>query len=147
MTTTGGDRLKESIRKGKAMASIQGVEIGFFSDSEYPEQGTPVAAIANANEFGTASIPERPFMRRAIRNSEEDVRELIAGNIDTVAGKPDLALAERLGETVRSAVVREITDLRDPPNSPKTIEAKGSSNPLIDTGFMRASVKHRIIDR
>ena len=30
------------------------------------------------------------------------------------------------------------------PNSPKTIKRKGSAQPLIDTGRMRASVSHKV---
>lgn len=146
MTTTGGEKLKAAIRKGKAAASIEGVEVGFFPADTYPGQGTPVAEIADINEFGRG-VPERPFFRRAVRNSEEDVRELVRANIDGVSGKPNLALAEMVGETVKSAVQREITALQDPPNAPSTIARKGSSNPLIDEGHMRASPRYRIAHR
>ena len=30
------------------------------------------------------------------------------------------------------------------PNSPKTIKRKGSAQPLIDTGRMRASISHKV---
>ena len=51
---------------------------------------------------------------------------------------------ERIGAVVAGAIQQSIRDLRDPPNAPATIERKGSSNPLIDTGFMRLSVSWRV---
>ena len=48
-------------------------------------------------------------------------------------------------EQVAGDVRRNITKLRTPPNAPATITKKGSSNPLIDTGTMRQSVRGRVI--
>ena len=143
MTTTGGDRLKAAIRKGRQRGPIEGVEAGYFEQDTYPGQGTPVATIAARNEFGMG-VPERPFIRRAVRNSEETIRELIRQNIDTVSGRPDAGLVTMIGETLKSGIQRELTELRDPPNAPSTIERKKSDNPLIDTGFMRAKTRWRI---
>ena len=50
----------------------------------------------------------------------------------------------RLGEMARGDIVESITKLNTPPNSPKTIALKGSSNPLIDTGFLRANVTFKV---
>lgn len=144
MTTTGGQRLRAALRKGRRPPTIDGVSVGYFATSTHPDQGTPVATIAQANEYGTDTIPERPFMRRAIKRTEEAIKELVAKNIDPVSGQVDLALADMVGETARSGIVKEITDLRDPPNAPTTVAAKKSSNPLIDTGFMKNSTKHRV---
>ena len=43
-----------------------------------------------------------------------------------------------------NAIAREITNLKEPPNAESTILKKGSSNPLIDTGDMRKSVKWKL---
>ena len=143
MTTTGGDRLKAAIDKARQPPMIEGVEAGYFESATYEGQGTPVASIAAINEFGEG-VPERPFMRRAVRNSEDQVRELIREHIDGVSGQPTLALAERVGTVLVTAIQREITELQDPPNAPSTIKRKKSANPLIDTGHMRASTKYRV---
>ena len=62
----------------------------------------------------------------------------------------------RLGETSLQTVLRtlgnkaqddikaEIVSLSTPPNSPLTIELKGSQNPLIDSGLMKDSVRWKI---
>jgi hypothetical protein len=50
----------------------------------------------------------------------------------------------KLGEEVRDDMVKEIVDLRDPANAPSTVEAKGSSNPLVDTLQMANNVKYKV---
>ena len=50
----------------------------------------------------------------------------------------------RLGEIARGDIVKSITKLNTPPNAQRTIEQKGSSNPLIDTGFLRANVTFKV---
>ena len=50
----------------------------------------------------------------------------------------------RLGEVARGDIVKSINQTNSPANSPITIEAKGSSKPLIDTGFLRANVTFKV---
>lgn len=54
---------------------------------------------------------------------------------------------EQVGAFAAGATQQYITDLRDPPNAPYTIEKKGSDNPLIDTGSMRSSVTYKVTDQ
>ena len=150
MTTTGGDKLRASLRKARQATGVDGVDVGIFSDARYPD-GTPVAAVQEANEFGTrrkdgsVHIPERPAVRQAIRESEDDARSLIEEHIDTEAGRADEKLAGLVGEFVKGAVQRSITTLRAPPNAESTIRMKGSSNPLIRDSIMRGAWTWKII--
>ena len=64
---TGGRKLAAFLRQAKAAqaSSVKGIDVGFFSTAKYPD-GTPVAAVAAWNEFGTERngqqhVPERPF--------------------------------------------------------------------------------------
>ena len=61
---TGGKKLQRLLREA-GKGGVSGVKVGFFSTAKY-EDGTPVAAVAAWNEFGTKTIPERPFFRRAL---------------------------------------------------------------------------------
>ena len=45
-----------------------------------------------------------------------------------------------VGSFVASLISKKIVDIKSPPNSPKTIEDKKSSNPLIDTGQLKNSI-------
>ncbi len=151
MTTTGGHRLRAHIREMRQKASVEHVDAGFFKSARYPtvrtgknggQKQTPhfVATVAAWNEFGNrAGVPERPFMRRAIKRAEDGAKAIIRRHA-AGKGKPTRAMAEELGAYMASMIQREITDLKDPPNAPSTIERKGSSNPLMDTEWMRKNV-------
>lgn len=108
------------------------------------------------NEFGTRGgasgggwggpIPERPFMRNAMKNNENKYRAAMKGQAPKILNgkvKPTMVL-EKLGIMAQSDIQQEITTLVSPPNSPVTIARKGSSNPLIDTGEMRQAVTYRV---
>ncbi len=49
-----------------------------------------------------------------------------------------------MGAFAAGGVQTYMTELKTPPNSAYTIEQKGSSNPLIDTGALRASITWKI---
>lgn len=115
------------------------LEVGFLDGVKYPD-GEYVAEVAFKNEFGTSQIPSRPFFRNAIKKNKTKWLKSLEADIN----KNNDSALEKLGELIRGDIVKSITSLRTPPNSEQTILRKGSSNPLIDTGFMRASVSWTI---
>lgn len=54
---------------------------------------------------------------------------------------------DMVGLVVSDMVKKRMTSLRTPPNSSFTQKRKGSSNPLIDTGILRASVTWATVTR
>lgn len=110
--------------------------------------GLTMAQVAHVNEYGSEDghIPERSFLRATVEvNRDAYVSELTRAVDAAVMGKVPLEVGfGRLGLRAEGDVKDFITDLQTPPNAPATIRRKGSSNPLIDTGHMRASIKHRI---
>lgn len=104
------------------------------------------------NEFGTRGgasgggwggpIPERPFMRNALRNNRSKYRGALKTSARKILlGETSLStVLNKLGILVQGDIQMEITTLNTPPNSPVTIAMKGSSKPLINTGAMRAAV-------
>ena len=150
MTVHGGHILQATIRKALAARGVADVEVGFFKDSRYPD-GTPVAAVAAWNEFGTEGggwggpIPERPYFRGALSNVRPALSRHIADRVDTKKMVVDDNLAEELGAMVTGAVQKEIVELREPANAPATLALKApKTNPLIDTGTMRTSVTWKV---
>lgn len=129
-------------RLGDLANSNKKLNVGFFDTAKYPD-GQTVPSVAFWNEFGSAKIPMRPFMRNAVRkDSDKWVQFFVAEarnsfEIERIYG--------RVGEVMRGSVVNAITEMSSPPNSPATIAKKGSSHPLIDTGFMRQSVSFEIV--
>ena len=139
------------------------VRVGWFSDTKY-DDGVSVAQVARWNEFGTPSakypIPARPFMRPVTHGKAPQLAEqlratyqmAIRNNTDT------MKVLERFGEYVIALIQRQIDATTSPANSPITIHggwlrsASGKSfhvagkkrtHPLIDTGFMRATVSYQ----
>ncbi|MBB4063683.1 hypothetical protein [Gellertiella hungarica] len=108
------------------------------------------------NEFGTRGgasgggwggpIPERPFMRNAMRDNLSKYRNAMKSSAAPILlGKSTLRQTlSKLGILAQSDIQGEITALTSPANSPVTVERKGSSKPLIDTGEMRASVTWKV---
>lgn len=129
-------RKKEKTFKSNIFTNKK-LKVGIFESAKY-DDGTPAAQVAFWQEFGTAKIPMRPFMRNAIakntRKWGDSVKTILIGTNDS-----ERAL-KMLGEIMRGDIVLSLTNLNTPPNAPSTIKQKGSSNPLIDTGLLRSSI-------
>ena len=141
--TTGGHKLKRILRQTLARKGVGKVDVGFFKQAKYPD-GTPVAAVAAWQEFGTKTIPQRPFFRNALEKSKQASKEIIRRGTMRRYGKTimkvDRRLANLLGLSTSDHIKQEIVTLDDPPLSPVTIAKKGSTNPLVDTDVMKGSV-------
>ena len=133
----GGEELEKLFKQAKKTARSKGYRVGFFSSAKYPN-GTSVALVAAYNEFGMG-VPERAFFRMANKRVQSDLIKMIKRELE--GGKPLTSIVvQRMAEVHKGAVQTSITELDEPPNAPATIKKKKSSNPLIDTGFMRTAV-------
>lgn len=114
------------------------------------EDGLTLATIAAVNNFGSADgkIPARPVLGPAIEKGAPQYQRLAEVMIPKVlTGEMTMRiLLEQMGQLAEGHIKQEITDLKDPPNAPSTIAAKGSDNPLIDTGAFRQSIRYVIDD-
>ena len=117
------------------------LKVGFFASAKYPN-GEAVSDVAAYNEFGTSAIPPRPFIRNAKSENEKKWANFLARDLNS-SGNADLAFS-RLGELVRNDIIVSINKTTRPPNSADTIARKGSSHPLIDTGFLKSSVTYEV---
>ena len=142
--TTGGRRLNDLLRNA-GKGGVRGIRVGFQEGQQYNDANrTPVAQVAYWNNYGTDRIPARPFAQRGNARIEQGIGAQIAAGIDGKTMVIDRALADRLGEYAAGEWQQEITDLREPPNAPSTIQRKGSSNPLIASGEMRKAVTWQV---
>lgn len=109
--------------------------------------GFNMPEIASANEFGTKTIPARPFMRTSFDENFTKITKLI--NLQYLAvqdGKKDSEQAlNAVGVVMVGLIQQKIRAIVSPPNSPRTIEMKGSSKPLIDFGQMIQSVTFKVV--
>lgn len=87
-------------------------------------------------------IPPRPWLIPGVASG---TREIIAQIRDGIKShQPVDDLLEGVGLVAAGKVQEFMTELRDPPNAASTIRQKGSDNPLIDTGALRASVISKV---
>lgn len=138
----GGDKLKAVFQKA-GKGGISSVDVGVFASAKYPD-GTPVAAVAAWNEFGTATIPERPAIRIANKENEKNLLNLIKKTVDPETMVITPRVGGLIGANHQGVTQQSITKLSTPANAPGTIKAKKSSNPLIDTGFYRNSITFKV---
>ena len=130
------------------------VKVGFPTGTEavtvsYPN-GTRVVDVAVGNEYGTDNVPARPFIGLSsadINNQCAPILEQSADALNNNNTQQYDQLLDAAGSVAAGIVKQQITDLRSPPNAQSTIERKGSSNPLIDTGLMRQTVTYKVVDK
>lgn len=128
------------------------VEVGVFGDDD-----SFYAMIASVHEFGVTIqkesgsivIPERSFLRTTFDEKQTEwtqfakrqLKNVLDFNIDA------RTLYERLGARMVGDIQEKITDLEAPPNASSTIQKKGSSNPLIDSGDLRRRITYKVVQK
>jgi hypothetical protein len=137
-TLSGSDGVMKALESIAQRMGGGEVAVGFMEGATYPD-GTPVAAVAYWNEFGSVGQPARPFFRQMIAAESPTwpgkMAKLAKGtNYD---GPRVLAL---MGEDIKGALQQSINDFTTPALAESTIEAKGFAKPLIDTSHMLNSI-------
>ena len=135
------------------------VEIGILAiDKSLTGENKKITILEYAiyNEYGTPSMPARPFMRNALDSNKGIISNLIQAAPKKVikgekSGKE--ALME-IGETIRGLIIQSIATAQAwaVPNDPKTLKIKtknGQANntkPLIDNRFLIKSIRYQIVN-
>lgn len=115
-------------------------------------QGQTVLEVAIDNEFGKRSadgkviVPARSFIRAWFDESQAEIRGFLSAVMPAVIqGKRTKEQAlELVAQKCVASIQRRMARGIDPPNAERTILAKGSTVPLIDTGQLRSSVTYRV---
>lgn len=138
---------------GKATAELQKslgklindefVTVGIHQDEDArPDDDINNATLGAIQHFGTDTIPPRPWLDVGVAQSTKEYLQIIKDGVED--GLSMRQIHEQMGLVAAASVQQYMVDLRTPPNTPSTIKAKGSSNPLIDTGELRQSVTYEI---
>jgi len=133
-------RLKDVQEKLEKLANSR-VEVGVIGDSKQAE-------IATYAEYGTSTIPARGLLSRPLNANQQKYAGILGKISESVAKGGDVdALLGRLG-LVGVADVRAwvVAGFSKPENTAETMERKGSSTPLIDTGSLLGSLQYRVVD-
>lgn len=121
----------------------KGVKVGILGG-----EASDVLMAAIANEFGTEDIPERSYIRATMREHHEKYKSALQKGIQKVASGA-MSMEQMLG-LIGIEVVKDVQmtmrHLKEPANAPSTIKAKGSANPLIDTGRLLNSIHFEVVD-
>lgn len=135
----GWKRISREIERARRAS----VKVGVLADAGQSDDGVDLVDVAVFNEFGTSRAPARPFIRGAFDAKQRELARTQARLWDQVVrGRINAKRAiGLLGQTHEGQIKEYMTALREPPNAPSTIAQKGSSNPLIDTGRLRGSIR------
>ena len=146
-TIRGGDRLERALMEiSRQLGSGGVVAVGFLENAKYPD-GTPVAAVAAWNNFGTPNarypIPPRPFFSNMVANKSPEwptgiATQLLATNYNI---RQTLMLT---GAAIQGQLKDSIIQTNSPKLSPYTIARKGFDKPLIETSHMINSVDFEV---
>jgi|TARA_A100001391_G_scaffold72663_1_gene46508 hypothetical protein len=138
---TGLQQVRDALKKELDKFSSEYALIGIHEDAGNVEgENFTMATLGATQHFGNDRVPARPFLDLGVAKGNQEYLHTIQKGIKD--GLTSKQIVERVGLLAVGNVKEYITDLRSPPNAPSTIKRKGSSNPLIDTGAMRASIKH-----
>lgn len=108
-------------------------------------QALTIGAIAEKNEFGRG-VRARSFVVAYAEAAKADIeaqeRNLARGVAKGKIGRKQYG--ELFGLFAVGGMQKRISDGIPPPNEKSTILRKGSSVPLIDTGQLRSSIRHKV---
>lgn len=142
-TISGGTRWKAYLER---LAKKVEVRAGVMEDATN-DAHERIAPYAACNEFGTARIPPRPFMRKTLERERENwirgVGALLKNGLS-----PDEAL-EKTGKRMAENIEATIMSNMAPANAPSTIRRKnraeaGRAGTLVDTGALVKSITHQV---
>lgn len=140
----------------KRMKNAPSVFVGIPKGTNNYPDGTSTIMVGAVHEFGSDArgIPQRSYLRTTINEKRDSYKPFFAkaGKGVFVNRAKQTQAMNLLGLKVQSDVRQKITDIKEPPLSARTIEAriakhgvKGqNANPLIDTGHLRQSIHYEV---
>ncbi len=107
-----------------------------------------VVQVASFHEFGTKHIPRRSFIAdwsdEFEEQHKEQLRKMARAVLNGTVASVDQGL-NRLGNLYVGEIQRRISQGIAPPLKKATVDRKGSSKPLIDTGQLRSSIVYKVV--
>ncbi len=140
------EKMLEKLRK-EFKTAPKGARAGYLAGERHKDKSGKeqplISDIALFNEYGTADIPPRPFMRNANAKVQKRAPKIVKAGMDD---EKDLSLiTAEIAEDMRNQIIDSITSNTPPPNAESTIKQKESSKTLIDTGQLMGSVHCAVV--
>lgn len=143
--------LAAHVRLAKAIHG-RGVKFGIQANAgKDPETGADLLDIAIFNEFGTETVPPRPFMRDFVEKNEEALgtaMDRLASAVQEGRIGADAGL-DQLGAFVEKHQKAHVQQSKKwaKRNAESTIAKKGSDVPLIDDGLMVNAIRYEKVGK
>lgn len=127
-----------------ALKQLEGMKVGVgFQEGDKNKDDESLAYIAAINEYGTSTIPARPFLHQSFEQNQDKFQYVCGRALQMVASGGDVDSALNLiGAEAVGIVQKQIVNGDFAPNAPSTIRKKKSDKPLIDTGEMRQAIHY-----
>jgi hypothetical protein len=128
------------------------VTVGYHEPTPVDDTGLDVPTLAAIQEYGTADIPARPFMRNGLRSAEpllEYVASEALGKVALGESSPTRAMVA-VGDAAAGRLVEQLETSKTwaQPNAPSTIRKKGYDFPLYaGKGRLQDEMKYAVLDR
>lgn len=132
ITFSGGHEMERALKRISERAGAN-LEVGFFEGSTAGKDGKSAAEIAAYNEYGTETIPMRPFMLVTVRREQWRWGKLLGPALKNANFDGQQAL-EIIGQQIKGDIQETMREWDNPDNAPSTIKKKGFDDPLVDTG-------------
>jgi hypothetical protein len=124
------------------------VDVGVIGDkAQRRKPDSPEITVADVAAWAELGLgqPQRSWLRGYIDTNGREIQKVIKRELNKVQkDKQSLRRAmDRIGVWLVGEIQDRIANGIAPANAPSTIEKKGSSTPLIDTGQFRSSITSR----
>ncbi|MEX4082592.1 hypothetical protein MY977_01830 [Haemophilus influenzae] len=122
------------------------VKVGVQADAGvHSESGESLVDIGICNEYGTAHIPSRPFIRQTFEDNQQALAQYLGRVVENVAKGDDLVQElSKLGQWYQDKQKKILKSYPWTPNAPSTRRRKKSSKPLVDTSQLVNSIRYKV---
>ena len=142
----GKAKIECELKSARKLVALVGIPSDAKRHEDNPNIG--LAEIAFIMEKGSAvnNIPARPFMHQTRDRNEKRMIGLSKKLLKAISNGSTTAMdaIKKLGASYEGAMKRIFIEGSFAPNAPATVRRKKSSRPLIDTGLLRQSIKHKV---
>lgn len=150
VSVKGGDAWKKKVQAIAQKAGGHEVQVG-IPEGATSSHGTPMAQIGAAHEYGTATVPQRSFLRSTLAERKQEWRNAIFNALKGHAEKVESAL-DLAGQVAALDIQVKIEGGIEPALKDATIKRKTklgygghAALPLVLTGEMLRSIAHQVV--
>lgn len=139
-----GEGLAQALKRITKKAKKGFVQAGVLKGATYTD-GSPVAPVASANEWGEGGNTPLAFMRTTVAENQAKWGKGFGVLMKDSGNDSEKSLA-LLGEQMKADIKRTLKRIGDAGgNSEETIARKGFDRPGVDTGTMEKAIEFEVV--